>query len=580
MCRPERLFRTAVLVLLGLCGSYLAAEVLVAGTLGLPLDDGWIHCAYARNLARGAGLSLANPGEWIPGSTAPLWTFLLAGLFQVLGPGLLAAKVLGIGCAVFALWAVARLVRTATGSELQAGVAVLVLAATPRFVAGAVSGMEVPLYVALCAFGLAEHLGHRTGSLQRWCLAPLLLALAGWARPELFVFVGLVAAHRFAGTWRRDRAWALSALALPVLFLLPYPAYHLALYGHPLPTTFYVKAADESLFSVWSLQGAGPALRQGAANALREAAAFLSYVPGHLPLLAVGLWSGVRRGWQQRNGVPFLAVSLLLFAAARGLLSYTGPWVQSGRYFAHAWPLVLAIAVHGVAHTRALVPLSAALLALALAAAFAAVTLLPDPGLFLWDVGRVTPALAAHEPWWIWAPGALFLAVALAAGAGQPAPAAPRHLRVCGILCGVYLLASNVPGAWLHGRHVLDTNTVNVAMAREVARRIPREERIACHDIGALGFFTEHRLLDLAGIASPEILFERRTPGRPPAVAWHLMALRPRYLCVLDGWLGKLFPEQQPIAGLQRWNEVHRITHKDNVTVGGEVYYLYELVWE
>ena len=60
------------------CVAFLGAELyLLDGRLGLPLDDGWIHLQFARNLAAGEGLAY-NPGELVAGSTAPLWTALLS----------------------------------------------------------------------------------------------------------------------------------------------------------------------------------------------------------------------------------------------------------------------------------------------------------------------------------------------------------------------------------------------------------------------------------------------------------------------------------------------------------------------
>src|SRR5512134_2361187 len=64
---------------------YLLASHLVF-RLGFPLDDAWIHQTYARNLAlRGEWAFL--PGEPSAGSTAPLWSALLAvGHLLHLGP--------------------------------------------------------------------------------------------------------------------------------------------------------------------------------------------------------------------------------------------------------------------------------------------------------------------------------------------------------------------------------------------------------------------------------------------------------------------------------------------------------------
>src|SRR5919108_3540092 len=74
---------------------FLAAELRIAGQVGLPLDDSWIHLRFAENLATGHGFAI-NPGVPVAGSTAPLWTLLLAAAITLGLPGLVAAKTLGV----------------------------------------------------------------------------------------------------------------------------------------------------------------------------------------------------------------------------------------------------------------------------------------------------------------------------------------------------------------------------------------------------------------------------------------------------------------------------------------------------
>ena len=64
------------LVTLGSVCSYLLVSAITYRT-GFPLDDAWIHQTYARNLAM-HGEWAFNPGKPSAGSTAPLWSVLLA----------------------------------------------------------------------------------------------------------------------------------------------------------------------------------------------------------------------------------------------------------------------------------------------------------------------------------------------------------------------------------------------------------------------------------------------------------------------------------------------------------------------
>ncbi|HEV7666149.1 MAG TPA: hypothetical protein VGQ62_21630, partial [Chloroflexota bacterium] len=47
-----------------------------------PIDDAYITFRYSRNLAEGLGL-VYNPGEWVLGTTTPLWAVLLAGGYRL-----------------------------------------------------------------------------------------------------------------------------------------------------------------------------------------------------------------------------------------------------------------------------------------------------------------------------------------------------------------------------------------------------------------------------------------------------------------------------------------------------------------
>ena len=107
-------------------------------------DDTFIFLRYARNLAAGQGLAF-NPGEPIYGFTSLLWTLLLAPAFALGLPPLAMAKVLALGFGVlsilgFRAWAQRRLGPAGSavrdGSPFSAGSAVAA-AATITFAANA-----------------------------------------------------------------------------------------------------------------------------------------------------------------------------------------------------------------------------------------------------------------------------------------------------------------------------------------------------------------------------------------------------------------------------------------------------------
>jgi hypothetical protein len=61
-------------------------------------------------------------------------------------------------------------------------------------------------------------------------------------------------------------------------------------------------------------------------------------------------------------------------------------------------------------------------------------------------------------------------------------------------------------GAFLYARDVAIIESEMVATARWVSAELPDGALVAAHDIGALGYFGGHELIDLAGLISPEVI--------------------------------------------------------------------------
>src|SRR5262245_11580568 len=163
----------------------LLRERQIAGAPGFPLDDSWIHLHFARNLAEGLGFAY-NPGAPVAGSTAPLWTVLLAATGIVLGASLWMAKVLGVVAAGVAAILTRRAAVAWSASRGAALAAAVALSWSGPLAWGALSGMEVALAAALVAVALLAHARTRTA------LSALAAALAALARPEALILVPLL----------------------------------------------------------------------------------------------------------------------------------------------------------------------------------------------------------------------------------------------------------------------------------------------------------------------------------------------------------------------------------------------------
>jgi hypothetical protein len=61
-------------------------------------------------------------------------------------------------------------------------------------------------------------------------------------------------------------------------------------------------------------------------------------------------------------------------------------------------------------------------------------------------------------------------------------------------------------GARSYAQDVAYIETEMVAVAKWVEANLPADALIAAHDIGALGYFDQHQLIDLAGLVSPQVI--------------------------------------------------------------------------
>lgn len=310
-----------------------------------PLDDAWIHQVYVGGLAR-EGIPSYNPGRPEAGFSSPLWLavslpFHVFGAAASGGSPVVAVKLASLLFAAVAAVALALLgVRLGADRRLAVVGPVLVLA-SPGFAFSAVSGMEVTVTAAALAAGLLFLARGRS------LLAGLLLGLAALGRPEAGfapVVAALSALTSPGSTGERVRRAAL-LLAPAALFGALWVAYDLAVTGHPLPTTFYVKAGTGG--------GAVPGARYFVARVLLDAGIPYALAVGALYLL------GVRRAWREPGRRPVVAVLVAVqvvpmagVAATHPLAHYVLFYCQ--RYFYPFTILAAAFVLVGLAELLAL----------------------------------------------------------------------------------------------------------------------------------------------------------------------------------------------------------------------------------
>jgi hypothetical protein len=361
----------------------LVRERLIAGAAGFPLDDSWIHLHFARNLAEGAGFAY-NPGVPVAGSTAPLWTLLLAAGARVAGASLVMVKTIGVAAAATAALLLRR-AALAWGAPPAAALAgAIALAWSGPFAWGALSGMEVTLaalLVTATVLALAR---------ERFAVAALAGGLAALARPEAVVLLPFVALAR-RPTARRLALFAAIVLAV----LVPFVVFCWVTTGTPVPSTAAAKVEGGLLGRLVGVRE--PARVTWLDRPLAFGIEWLAWLVRTHPLLPLAL-PAIALAWRRSRALGIVGLVLLAHPLAMAILApYRGPGFQEGRYSIHLLPVaILMLTVAAVHARRATLMSSIRVVYLAVAL----VTLAVAADRYAWGVQNIN-AMQVHLGRWV-----------------------------------------------------------------------------------------------------------------------------------------------------------------------------------
>ncbi|MBE0566204.1 MAG: hypothetical protein IH621_09620 [Krumholzibacteria bacterium] len=479
----------------------LAAAVLaVAAWLlrGYTTDDTWIHLRFASNLIE-RGEFAFNPGHDTYGASSPLWIFVLAGLLQLgLAPAA-AAWTAGALSGLLVLLLADAVISRMTFRPAWRGLVLLAIVADAWFLRWTFSGMETPLATAALLVLLwplvsARDVGWgvtREPMWQRYLAWGAAAGLAGLVRPEFLLMAPAALPwllwfeyHRAnaiggrSARWRARPQGPLLAAAVGWLAVAgPWLVFARLTFGHLTPGTATAKSGGLSLDPQVVLPGLLQAVRQlGATQAALwlTLAALIGYVLVRNYRFeragsADGWWPGDDEDEDDDAPEPP--------APGAGPWSVWGPVALVG--IAVTWTGILAggYAVKQVwiisRYLSPLVPVQ--VLALAVTAEWLVLGLNRGGSARRVRRGVLYGGIAAHLALNAWLLGAWVV---------PHARAFPEGLRTCYLGMGGWLRENTPPG------------TV-----------------VAALDIGAVGWASERRVLDLMGLVSPEIRDLGRTLG-------------------------------------------------------------------
>ncbi|HEY83530.1 MAG TPA: hypothetical protein G4N96_00245 [Chloroflexi bacterium] len=439
------------------------------GYIGFPLDDAWIHQTYARNLGL-RGEFAFTPGAPSTGSTSPLWTLLLSVGYFLHIPYLVWTYGLGILSLALSGFSMARLGQRLFPDKLWLGPIIgLTLVMEWHLIWASVSGMETILFVWLSILLLERHAAFSlqpsafSGQLSAFNLG-FIGGLLTLVRPEGVGLVGLIGLHIILTSLLRPPAHPLTRspahlltrlIALGTGFLLPilpYLVFNYTITGLPLPNTFYAKQQEYATLLV-ELNFFQRWFRVFGVTLVGAQALLL---PGLLKALWTAV-SGQPFGRLRTGGsavshhsqftihhLPFTILIVFWWASYLTLYAIRLPVsYQHGRYEMPTIPWLLLLGIRGVTF------------------------LLRPNHQRLW-------VRVISKVWLVSLTASLFIFIAL--------------------------------GAQSYANDIEFIETEMVKTAHWLRQNTDADTIIAAHDIGAIGYFTERPLVDLAGLITPQVI--------------------------------------------------------------------------
>jgi arabinofuranosyltransferase len=540
--KARRHILIALALMLLATGYYLWSEFSTAGVIGFPLDDSWIHAQFARNLALGRGFSY-NPGVPVSGSTAPLWTLIMAGGYLLTGSAVTSAVVIGVfflGLIVAMTYA---LVRTLSNDGRQALFAAIMVGTLPRMLWAGLSGMEVSLAVALSLGGILTHVRSASSGGRRQYFSALLFGLATLARPECAVlFAASVIDRVLAATlikWREmaAREWLLPLAGQIVIFLAvisPFLIFSRTFGIGFLPNTAYAKALlwNRGLLAALATGSKAELLRSFSTNPFDYLMSFLREALNNNPVLFIFAGIGIlklalelpyREAGRHRSLI--IPLSLLMFPLAIGIVVPFGTaGYQEGRYIAPVAPLMLVVGTLGI-----------------YGAAEYGARVFTESKFF----GH--PARLVLEKSLLW------LLILLAA-------------------------ATQFRDVWyrgqIFGKEVANIEQMQVTIGKWIETNVPDDALVAVNDLGAITYYSQRNVLDTVGLISPEVLsYRRKGESMQAATLEFLEAKRPSYIAVFPEW----YPNIASRTDLAQ--PVYSVRLRENIVAGADEMVVYRMNW-
>ncbi len=588
---PKRDLLIVTLFYISLCVLYYVRMILITEP-GFPLDDAWIHQVFARNIATGHGFSF-NPDIPVAGSTAPLWTLILAIPWMIFGP-VTGGIITGILCQWLALIAIYKLTEILTKDRaLSLLVAISSVLCWP-LIWGALSGMEAGLYSALSLWGLYFYFRSESLGDARDYLAYGLFGLASLSRPECALFI-VAALIRDAAVWWKstDRGYLPWLVKVGILAILAAPYFTLTYIntGGIFPRTFGAKVRNDNLIASLLQWNWKAAIKASTVLPYFYIQNFYRHILLLNPIIAYALFTGllklVRASRGEKSKTIMLALLFISYVPLMGIIAPVfAATVHNFRMIDHLLFLFIMIGISGLfmdVETES--PLFRKILSiggiifLSIGISFnfmeGTISSLLNRNSLLFSADDLKRILFVYNNACI---GTRSLGIIMITSSlitigrirkfintGFVRPA----LISAVLITGVYGVIRN---ADLYANNVRNINECDVYAAKYLGDIARPGDFVAVNDIGAMGYYSKMEILDLKGLISPEITVAMVYND---SLAYELMLSQKTvdYVAILPNWFDYLPSRSDNFLPIARFGT------KDNTIVAGDTTVVYKACW-
>ncbi len=125
--------------------------------------------------------------------------------------------------------------------------------------------------------------------------------------------------------------------------------------------------------------------------------------------------------------------------------------------------------------------------------------------------------------------------------------------------------------ARLTAANVDNVNHMHVALGRWAAEHTPPDALLAVNDIGAIAYFSQRPVLDLAGLVSPEVVPILHRPDRDERLAELLVERDVQYVIIFPNWFPGLAARRDLLE------PIHEVRLDHNTIAGGDTMVVYRV---